>query len=36
MNALTLPSEAEASHKHELLTGLSPEQVLEQRAQCAF
>jgi Ca2+-transporting ATPase len=33
MNTLTIPPEAEALHKHEALTGLSPEQVLEQRAQ---
>ena len=33
MSILTISSEVEATHKHETLTGLTPEQVLERRAQ---
>jgi Ca2+-transporting ATPase len=33
MTALTISSKAEASHKHETITGLNAEQVPEQRAQ---
>jgi P-type Ca2+ transporter type 2C len=33
MNVMATPSESEASHKHEVLTGLSSEQILGQRAQ---
>lgn len=33
MNTLTISSELEASHKHEALTGLNTDQVLERRAQ---
>ena len=33
MNALTISPEADVAHKHEALTGLTPEQVLERRAQ---